>query len=95
MMFDDKFFIGEICQKIRSAGAQLLKHQTDESWRRVIDSDEVKTQADFIMNGLITDCLSNITPNVKIYSEETVHALQDRCRTYWLIDPIDGTSSWL
>ena len=95
IMFDDKFFVGEICQEIRSAGMQLLKHQTDESWRRVIDADEVKTQADFIMNGLITDCLSNITPNVKIYSEETVHALQDRCRNYWLIDPIDGTSSWL
>ena len=40
--------------------------------------------------------LSNLTPNLPIISEETVNLEQkNKNKTFWLIDPIDGTKEYI
>ena len=44
---------------------------------------------------MISGELNALSPGIQIFSEEQEHAIKDRPDTYWLIDPIDGTASWL
>ena len=47
------------------------------------------------MNEMISDELNALSPGIPVFSEEHEHVITDRPDIYWLIDPIDGTASWL
>lgn len=76
-------------------GEILLRHKDDPEWKTLISLKGLKTTADEKMNMLLMDGLGAITPKIPIYSEECKHLISDRSSTYWLLDPIDGTASWL
>ena len=80
-----------LCQ----VGGKLLGHKNDPEWKTVIDLKGLKTAADDKTNKFLSDGLCAITPEIPVYSEECLHLISDRPSTYWLIDPIDGTASWL
>ena len=54
------------------------------------------TNADIEVNKIITKKISNLTPNIKIVSEETsLNKANKSLNDFWLIDPIDGTEGYI
>jgi len=65
--------------------------------KKKIKSDNTSvTNADIEINKLITKKISNLTPNIKIISEETSSNKENKTlNDFWLIDPIDGTHGYI
>ena len=54
------------------------------------------SNGDLEVNKIITNKISNITPNIPIISEETVDTnIKNKAKIFWLIDPIDGTKEYI
>ena len=54
------------------------------------------SNGDLKVNDLITNKISEITPNLPIVSEETVDlSKKNKSKIFWLIDPIDGTKEYI
>ena len=92
---EQQFDRNAVCVALKRAGDMLLDHQNDSKWRCILDDCKLKTAADLEMNTLISGELNALSPGIPVFSEEQKHVITDRPDTYWLIDPIDGTASWL
>ena len=77
---------GEISLELRKKG--LIKE---------IKADNTPvTNGDIEVNNILTRKIKDITPGVTIISEETSeNKLKENLKTFWLIDPIDGTSEYI
>ena len=54
------------------------------------------TDGDLAVDKILTLKIKNLTPNIPVVSEETVNLnIQSKDRTFWLIDPIDGTNDYI
>ena len=54
------------------------------------------SNGDLKVNDLITNKISEITPDLPIVSEETVDlSKKNKSKIFWLIDPIDGTKEYI
>ena len=54
------------------------------------------SNADLIVNDLISSKIKKLTPNIPIISEETVNLkVKNSAKIFWLIDPIDGTKEYI
>ena len=54
------------------------------------------TNGDLEVNKILTDKIKELTPNIPIISEETVNLEKaNNLKTFWLIDPIDGTKEYI
>tara|TARA_B100000795_G_scaffold256320_1_gene228660 strand:- start:87 stop:857 length:771 start_codon:yes stop_codon:yes gene_type:complete len=54
------------------------------------------SNGDIEVNKILTNKIQEITPNIKIVSEETTDNKSDtNLDNFWLIDPIDGTSDYI
>jgi len=54
------------------------------------------TDGDMVVNNLLTDKIRALTPEIPIISEETVNLdKKNNNKTFWLIDPIDGTKEYI
>ena len=54
------------------------------------------TNGDLEVNKILTEKIKSITPNIPIISEETVDLKKkNTLKTFWLIDPIDGTKEYI
>jgi len=54
------------------------------------------TDGDIAVNEILTNKIKKITPNIPIISEETINFdLENNDKTFWLIDPIDGTKQYI
>ncbi len=59
------------------------------------DSSPV-SNGDLRVNQLITDKITELTPNINIISEETVDLkVKNKSKIFWLVDPIDGTKEYI
>ena len=77
---------GNISLKLRKQG---LKKEIK------IDNTPV-TNGDIEVNKLITAKIEKITPEIPIVSEESsTNKLNENLKTFWLIDPIDGTHDYI
>ena len=77
---------GELSIKIYKQGLKIKKKE---------DGSPV-TNGDIEVNKIITDKIKILTPNIPIVSEETVDLTKkNKFKTYWLIDPIDGTKEYI
>lgn len=79
---------------LRDVGKMILEMQGDPAWRNVSSLEGFKTGGDQQAHSILIAGLRDITPKIPVFSEETPHSIDDRPSQYWLIDPIDGTSSW-
>lgn len=80
---------------MRSLGRDLLEWRRDDAARSVLSPRDLKLQADRWAHERLSDTLREQWPDVPIVSEEDAHHAEARPGRYWLIDPIDGTASWL
>lgn len=54
------------------------------------------TNGDLEVNRILTEKIKTLTPNIPIISEETVNLKEkNNYKTFWLIDPIDGTKEYI
>ena len=54
------------------------------------------TDGDLVVDKILRGKISNLTPDIPIISEETVNIeMRNQNRTFWLIDPIDGTKEYI
>ena len=54
------------------------------------------TNADIEVNNILTNKINEITPQIPIVSEESsINKKTKNLKTFWLIDPIDGTSDYI
>ena len=80
---------------LKKVGKWLASHKKNPEFTEIISLEGLKTKADIEANKLLFGYLSLATPSIPIFSEESDHSISDRPKKYWLIDPIDGTASWL
>jgi len=54
------------------------------------------TDGDLEVDRILRNKINNLTPDVKIISEETVNINEkNKNKTFWLVDPIDGTKEYI
>ena len=54
------------------------------------------TNGDLAVDKLLQTKIKSLTPNIPIISEETViFDIKNEDKTFWLIDPIDGTKDYI
>ena len=85
-LIDTFIFAGEISINLRKQG--LIKK---------IKSDNTPvSNGDLEVNKIITQKISEITPNIPIVSEETMDNKENtELEDFWLVDPIDGTYDYI
>ena len=77
---------GKIAKDISQRGVKITV-KTDKS---------PVTDGDLAVNQLLTEKIENLTPDIPIISEETVNlGTINKNKTFWLIDPIDGTKEYI
>jgi len=65
--------------------------------KKKIKSDNTPvTNGDIQVNNLLTKKITDLTPNIKIISEENIINKENKnLKDFWLIDPIDGTYDYI
>ena len=54
------------------------------------------TDGDLAVDKLLKDKIKSLTPHIPVISEETVNInIENKDKTFWLIDPIDGTRDYI
>ena len=77
---------GQVARKISQYGVKIT-----------IKSDKSPvTNADLAIDEILKTKIKSLTPNIPIISEETVNlSIENKDKTFWLIDPIDGTKEYI
>ena len=85
-LLDTFFEAGKIAREISRRGVKVT-----------IKSDNSPvTDGDLAVDKILTLKIKNLTPSIPVISEETVNLnTQSKDRTFWLIDPIDGTNEYI
>ncbi len=85
-LLDTFIHSGNISLELRSNGLK----------KEIKDDNTPVTNGDIEVNNLITKKISQLTPNIKIISEESAINKEDsNLSDFWLIDPIDGTYDYV
>ena len=76
---------------------KIAKEISHKGVKITIKSDKTPvTDGDLAVNKLLTDKINTLTPEITIISEETVDLKASyKEKTFWLIDPIDGTREYI
>jgi len=77
---------GDVAKKISEKGVKIT----------IKDDKSPVTDGDLAVDKLLSTKIKSLTPNIPIISEETVNFdIKNKDRTFWLIDPIDGTRNYI
>ena len=58
--------------------------------------DSPVTNGDLEVDKMLKEKIKKLTPNIPIISEESVDLkIKNTLKTYWLLDPIDGTKEYI
>ena len=80
----------------REAGSAIMTVYKKKSFEVFEKSDlSPVTEADLAAHKIIFDGLSKITPKIPIISEESDANRLSTNKTYWLVDPLDGTRDFV
>ena len=85
-LIDTFIFSGNVSLDLRNKGL-----------KKKIKSDNTPvTNGDIQVNNLLTKKITDLTPNIKIISEENLINKENKnLKDFWLIDPIDGTYDYI
>ena len=88
----------ELINTAKQAAALLMRYyKTDLAIERKEDKSPV-TEADHAANALIMSALQKLTPDIPVIAEESAetHTIDvSRAEAFWLVDPLDGTKSFI
>lgn len=85
-----------ICDISLKAGARIMEfYKQDYGIERKGDNSPV-TEADLAAHHIIVPALQALTPDIAVISEESAtHVNLKPGRPFWLVDPLDGTKSFI
>ena len=91
-----KHIAEELIETFKQAGEESIRLY-DEGLKIEIKKDKSPvSNGDLRVNEIISKKISELTPNIKIISEETVNlSIKNTSNMFWLIDPIDGTKEYI
>ena len=91
-----KNIVEDLLSTFLEAG-KMAKKISDRGVKITIKPDKSPvTDGDLVVNQLLTRKIQNLTPDIPIISEETVNLeIKNKNKTFWLIDPIDGTKDYI
>lgn len=87
--------INKIIALARQAGKIILEHYHSDYAVEVKSDDSPVTQADIAADKFIVEGLQKLAPNVPIISEEGNKTLPAGSKSFWLVDPLDGTKGFI
>ena len=77
---------GKIAKEISQKGVEIV----------IKPDNSPVTNGDLAVDKLLQTKIKSFTPNIPIVSEETVDLnINNKDRTFWLVDPIDGTRDYI
>jgi 3'(2'), 5'-bisphosphate nucleotidase len=79
---------------IKEIGDQISDWRNDDELRSILDPISFKTKADYKASNLLKNLIQTVDKGAVIVSEEDSSFDTNRKKSYWIIDPIDGTASW-
>ena len=96
MNIDTKKIALELIDTFKKAGDISIKLRKDGLIKEIKEDDTPVTNGDIEVNKILTEKISKVTPDIPIVSEETsINKNKENLKTFWLIDPIDGTSDYI
>ena len=89
--------ITEDCLDTFLEAGKVAKEISQRGVKITIKADKSPvTDGDLVVDKILRGKISNLTPDIPIISEETVNIeMRNQNRTFWLIDPIDGTKDYI
>lgn len=86
-----------VCRRIAlEAGALILSHYEGNRTARAKADRSPVTDADLASNQLIVEALEKAFPHIPVVSEEdAASATRQHSDYFWLVDPLDGTRSFV
>ncbi len=93
---DKKKIVENLLDTFLEAG-KVAKEISKQGVKITIKPDKTPvTDGDIAVDELLRNKISHLTPNIPIISEETVNLnIKNKHKTFWLIDPIDGTKDYI
>jgi 3'(2'), 5'-bisphosphate nucleotidase len=79
----------------KQAGEIILKHFKKDNIIEIKSDESPVTIADKQANEYIEAELKKIAPQIRLVSEEGINVLSEDIKTFWLVDPLDGTKSFI
>lgn len=79
----------------RQAGKLIMGYFTSQFTTKHKEDKSPVTNADIEANSLIVNALRKMTPHIPIVAEEDEEILQGEHARFWLVDPLDGTRSFV
>ena len=91
-----KNIVEELLNTFLEAG-KIAKEISRRGVKITIKADKSPvTDGDLAVDQLLRDKIAYLTPDIPIISEETVSIeIKNQNKTFWLIDPIDGTKAYI
>lgn len=88
--------IERLCVVAREAGEIIMQHYNPGVDITIKDDNSPVTAADIAANEHIVSALAELTPDIPIVAEESVNDTpMNEHSTFWLVDPLDGTKSFI
>lgn len=88
--------IHELINIVKEVSELLLKWRKAEIFEGKWVGTQFKAKADLMAHQELVERLNKVYPDIPIVSEESTFSMvDDRAKIYWLIDPIDGTASFV
>ena len=88
--------VDELIDTFFEAGKLSLKIRDKELIKKTKSDNTPVTNGDIEVNNILTKKISELTPEIPIVSEESSKNKENnKLKTFWLIDPIDGTYDYI
>ncbi len=86
----------ELIETFNLAGRETIKLFQEGLKIEIKEDKSPVSNGDLKVNNIVSKKISELTPNIPIISEETVDIkVKNKFKTFWLIDPIDGTKEYI
>ncbi len=88
-------FVKPLLDIVIHAGDLILTYYKDDIDVTTKDDDSPVTKADLAANDYIVEKLKKLAPEIALISEEEINEAVDASQPFWLVDPLDGTKSFI
>ncbi len=93
---DLKIVADSLIETFQNAGEESIQIEKQGVKIKIKDDGSPVTNGDLKVNEIVTNKISTVTKDIPIISEETVNLKKENTlKTFWLIDPIDGTKEYI
>lgn len=89
-------YINDVCELAIKAGRGIMRYYESGEFSSVVKEDHSPvTEADLAANTYIVNALNLWTPDIAVVSEEGERPQFDDRARFWIVDPLDGTKSFI